>query len=63
MAKISLVLLSIFKRLKVFDLLYVELLMFRRDAFFIKTSNWDCAVCLFFSKEANKMEILLVHFA
>lgn len=40
-AKISLVLLSMFKRLKVFDLLYVELLMFRRDAFFIKTSNWD----------------------
>lgn len=58
-AKISLVLLSIFKCLKVFDLLCVELLMFHRDAFLIETSNWNYAVCLFFSKEANKM---LVHF-
>lgn len=63
MDKISLALLSIFKHLKVFDLLYVELLMFCRDAFLIKTSNWDCAVCLFFSKEANKMEVLLAYFA
>lgn len=45
-AKISLVLLSIFKHLRIFDLLCVEVLMFCRDDFLIKNSNWDCAVCL-----------------
>lgn len=45
-AKIGLVPLSIFKYLRVFDLSCVEVLMFRRDAFLVKSSNWDCAVCL-----------------
>lgn len=59
----SIVLLSVFKHLKVFDLLHVELLRFHRDAFLFKIHNWYCAVCPFFSKEANKMEVLAAQFA
>lgn len=61
--EISPVLLGVFKHLKVFDLLNVELLRFHRGAFLIKINNWFCAVCPFFSEEANKMEILAAQFA